>query len=417
MLMRSLLILCFCGATLCHAVEDESVYGASVPVTISGGLLHTSGMQTDDGLEPATAAAFRGVISPTVRLGSHWFFYSSVAIQSASYFDGTYYNYNESPVSAELMQAFLGYAGKSGKVSWLFKAGRLSSAFGLAPLEYDDAKMPLLMPPPSYTSAVPLRPDQLPCGAADFWRQRYQDELEFRCGGSESESYGLTPVTLYGLPGVEAEISAGRVDGRLQITNSSPANPQGLLSENQAVQWTAGGGYSFPGGLHVGVSGFRGPYLNKIVAPLLPPGEGIRRFHAAGLEVDAQWSRGPWSLEGEWQKFWFNTPGFPISPTVQTAYGQAKRILSPRVFVATRLSFERFGPVEDSWGSTMSHFQAPRKAVELAMGYRLNRLQLIKAGFSLSDFTSASAAYDDGVQNTVQLQLVTDLPAISKAFR
>jgi hypothetical protein len=51
------------------------------------------------------------------------------------------------------------------------------------------------------------------------------------------------------------------------------------------------------------------------------------------------------------------------------------------------------------------------------MGYRLNRLQLIKAGFSLSDFTSASAAYDDGVQNTVQLQLVTDLPAISKAFR
>src|SRR5579884_3817405 len=136
MLMRSLLILCFCGATLCHAVEDESVYGASVPVTISGGLLHTSGMRTDDGLEPATAAAFRVVISPNVRLGSHWFFYSSVAIQSSSYFEGTSYNYNERPVGSELMQAFLGYSGKTGKISWLLKTGRLSSAFGLGPLEY-----------------------------------------------------------------------------------------------------------------------------------------------------------------------------------------------------------------------------------------------------------------------------------------
>jgi hypothetical protein len=414
MLTRTLLILCLCGVAICDASDDESVYGISVPVTISGGVLHTSGNRTEDGLEPATAAAFRGVISPTVRLGSHWFFYSSVAIQSASYFDGTYYNYNESPVSAELMHAFLGYSRKLGNISWLFKAGRLSSAFGLAPLEYDDAKMPLLMPPPAYTSAVPLRPDQLPCGTADFWSEQYGEGIEFRCGGSESESYGLTPVTLYGLPGVEAEISAGRIDGRLQITNSSPANPQGLLSENQALQWTVGGGYSFLGGLHVGVSGFRGPYLNKVVEPLLPAGEDIHRFHASGFGVDAQWSRGPWSLEGEWQKFWFDMPGFFVAPTVQTAYGQAKRILSPRVFAATRLSFERFGPIKDTWGSTMGHFQVPRKAIELAMGYRLNRLQLIKAGFALSDFTAA--AYSDGLQNTVQLQLVTDVTAISKAF-
>ncbi len=49
------------------------------------------------------------------------------------------------------------------------------------------------------------------------------------------------------------------------------------------------------------------------------------------------------------------------------------------------------------------------------MGYRLNRLQLIKAGFGLSDFTSATSS--DGLQNTVQLQLVTDVTAISKAFR
>lgn len=419
MMRHLLLLLCFCAAATCHPSDSESSSGISVPVTLSGTLLHTNGAWTDGWLDSTTIPAFRGVISPTLRLGPHLFFYSAVAVQSASYFTGTSYNYSEhpDPVSAELMQAFVGYSGKVKDVSWLFKAGQLSSAFGLAPLEYDDFKMPLFMPPPSYTSALSLRPDQLPCGTGDLIRQQTGGEIQFLCGGSQEESYGLTPVTLYGLPGVEAQISAGRIDGRLQVTNSSPVNPQGLRSGSQFVQWTAGGGYSFGAGVHVGVSGFRGPYLNRTVEPLLGSADNLRALHASGLGLDVQWSRASWSVEGEWQRFQFDLPGFVVSPTVQAAYGQAKRIVSPRIFLAARLSFEEFGSVQDASGVRTRHFQALRKAVELGMGYRLNRLQLIKAGFGLSDFTSASMLYRNGLQNTVQLQLITDITVVSKAFQ
>ncbi len=414
---RLLLVFCFCMAATCRPSEDESASGISVPVTVSGALLHIDGAPTEDDAGSTTTPAFRAIVSPTLRLGSHWFIYSAAAVQSASYFKGTSYSYDEDSVSAELMQAFLGYSAKAGNLSWLFKAGELSSAFGLGPLEYDDAKMPLFAPPPSYTSAIALSTDQPPCGNTYLKRQQYGGEVEFLCAGSESENYGLTPDTLYALSGVEAEISAGRIDGRLEITNSSPANPQGVRSGSHFLQWAAGGGYSLGGGVHVGVSGFRGPYLNATVKPQLLAGEDLSRFNASGLGIDGQWSQGQWSVEGEWQYFRFDLPGFIVSPMVQTAYGQAKRILSPRVFLATRFSFERFGLVEDDWHATARHFQAPRKAAEFGLGYRLNRHQLIKAGFGLSDFISASSSYGDGLQKTVELQLVTDLTAISKAFR
>ena len=81
--------------------------------------------------------------------------------------------------------------------------------------------------------------------------------MQFGCGGSASERYGIVPVTLYGIPGVEAQLSWNRFDARVQVTNSSPANPQSLRSRSQFVQGTAGAGYSPHGGLHIGVSGFQ----------------------------------------------------------------------------------------------------------------------------------------------------------------
>ena len=65
---------------------------------------------------------------------------------------------------------------------------------------------------------------------------------------------------------------------RVQVTNSSPANPQSLRSRSQSAQVTAGAGYSLHGGLHIGVSGFRGPYLDHVVAAFLPTGKSLTGF-------------------------------------------------------------------------------------------------------------------------------------------
>jgi hypothetical protein len=94
-------------------------------------------------------------------------------------------------------------------------------------------------------------------------------DLEYHCGGTNEEGSGLTPVTLYGLPAIEVDLSAHKFDAPFQLTNSSPANPHDLLSDSQHAQWTAGGGYTVIQGLRVGASAFQGPSLDHIVAALL----------------------------------------------------------------------------------------------------------------------------------------------------
>lgn len=414
----TLFIACLCTAAS-GAIGQESNWGVSVPVTVTGNLLYTNAKQSDDyRLSAGSAAGFRAVASPTVNLGEHWFAYSALHLYSSSYYTGSAYR-SEQAVGFDLMQAFVGYATKIGQTSVLIKAGRLSSAFGLGPIEYDDAKMPLLAPPRLYTSRINLRPDQLPCGASDLLWQRAGSDIDFHCGGSEEEGYGLTPVTLYGLPGFETELSSHRIDLRMQVTNSSPVNPLGLTSRGQSPQLTVGAGYTLPGGLHVGISEFRGAYLDHTVAAVLPAGRTIRDYQVSGFGADFQWSRGAWSTEGEWQRFHFDLPGFAVSPDLYAGYAQAKRILSPRVFVAARVSFERFGRVVDREDRAASHFQPAQSSCEFAAGYRVNRRQLIKGGFAFGDtgLPSEGRWPSPRLANRVEIQLVTELSAISRAFR
>ncbi|MGA8026571.1 MAG: hypothetical protein WB992_05455 [Bryobacteraceae bacterium] len=399
---------------------QEASSGISVPVTISGNVRNAHGQPTEDDPATSTTAGFRAVLSPTLRIGPHWFFYSALEVHSSSYFPYETGLDDDQPVYFEVMQAYAGYTTTVSAVTLLIKAGQLSSAFGLFPLEYDDSKMPLIDAPPVYTTNLPLRADQRPCGVNDILQQTYGSDIDYNCGGSENDRYGLVPVTLYGLPSIEAELSFSRVDARLQITNSSPANPQGLGSRSQFAQWTAGAGYTLPAGLHVGMSGFTGPYLDRIFAPLLPAGSTNRDYSASGIGVDAQWSRGAWSIRGEWQRFHFNLPGFITSPSEVSEYAEVKRILSPRAFFALRASVQDFSRIEDASGTSAEHFAAPQQVYELTVGYRLNRHQLLKFG---ADWTkrnawSANGWYWPPTQSyTFEAQLVTSLTAMSKALR
>ena len=110
---------------------------------------------------------------------------------------------------------------------------------------------------------------------------------------------GLTPVTLYGLLGIQAEVSSHKLDGRIRVTSGSPSNPLSISHAPQYAQWVLGGGYTIRQGLRVGISGFRGPYLSPDVAPVLPAGTSVRMFPASGLGLEVQWARGHWSASGE----------------------------------------------------------------------------------------------------------------------
>lgn len=407
---RACSIAAWAGLACVAAQAQEAGSGISIPATISGEARYGN---LQNGYADASASAgFRLVVTPTLRLGSHWFAYSAFDVRSSSYYGYESGPDTDRPVRMSLMQAFLGYNRNIGKASILVKAGRLNSAFGWFATQYDDAKTPFPNPPPSYLTTLPLRPDQLPCGVKDLLWQEPGEEIDFECGGSQSEAYGMVPATIYGLLGAEVDLSVARFDARLQVTNSSPVNPQGLTSSSQFAQWTSGGGYTFGSGLHVGVSGFRGPYLDHVLQTLLPSG-GLRSLPAVGFGTDVQWARGRWSMDGEWQRFRFSLPGFQSSPSEQIAYGELKAILTPRMFVAVRASELDPGRVEDSLAVIADHGAPPQQVYEFGFGFRPNNHQLIKLAYERVNRASDWQQHGNGLE----LQLVTSVTAFARAFR
>ena len=287
----------------------------------------------------------------------------------------------------------------------LVKAGQLTTAFGAFPLHYDDNDNALLDQPLSYSTYLKL--PSLQCNAPQG------DWAGNSCGGAQQDNYGLTPVTLYGLPGIEVDLSGHNIDARLQLTNSSPANPQSLLSGSQRAQWTAGGGYTVIQGFRIGGSVFQGPYLDRGDAAYLPSGKTLGDFPATGAGLDAQWARGRWSTSGEWQWFRFDCPGFRLSPTTSVAYAEVKAVLTPRIYAALRVGDQRNGRVADLTQQTSESYEANVQAYEFALGYRPNRWQLLKVGYEWLRSSDVPGTRD----NVLGVQLVTNVRPLSKAWR
>ncbi len=374
------LVAFLCLAWLPLRVQAQtSDFGIDVPVTVSGGAMYSQRLQLSNPRASAEAAGFRAMAYPTLQLGPHWFGYAAVQV----YYDPYFYYDAFSPehkIDTNVVQAFAGYSFMAKKASVVVKAGRLSSAFGSFPLHYDDAANPLLDQPLSYITRLTLRSDQLPCGTADLLWQHY-GYVSNSCGGETGAGPGITPVTLYGLPAVEADVSAGRVDARLQLTSGSAVYPQPAAAAGKYLQWTAGAGYTIRQGFRVGVSGFRGPYLEQEVVPFLPAGTSVRDFPASAVGVDAQWARSRWSLTGEVQRFQFTSPNFTVAPSVTASYIEVKRILTPRLYAAVRAGWLGSGRVVDTSGVAADHFAPLLQSYEIAGGFWVRRGQLLKGSY------------------------------------
>jgi hypothetical protein len=91
------------------------------------------------------------VFYPGLKLGPHWFVYSSIHVSSTPFY--YYDSYQpDHQVETHVVQAFLGYTQNYGATSLVVKVGKLASAFGAFPLHYDDADNPFLDQP------LPTRP-------------------------------------------------------------------------------------------------------------------------------------------------------------------------------------------------------------------------------------------------------------------
>jgi hypothetical protein len=377
---------------------QEATAGIAVPFTLTGGVFHDS-----DG---DTSASYRAVFYPTLKLGPKWFVYSAIQVGSQPYaYPAAYEQKGNFQVRA--LQAFLGRTWTAQKFSVTFKAGQLASAFGSFPLRYDDMANPLIDQPIPYVSALKISPGQLPCGVSDLAHQWTNDQggILFGCGGDITKDEGIYPTTLYGLPGAEVDISTGKVDARFQLTNSSPANPQSLISGNQQLQWAAGAGYTVRQGFRVGLSAFRGPYLDRNIRE-------SRNYPATGVGADLQWAKGRFSAEAEWQRFQFDYPQFVTSPAVSFGYVELKAILTPRLYAATRLGYQKYNAVRDQTMTSSDPFLSGRRSYEFALGYRPNRWQLFKV-----EYQRLRVEGEQTFDTILAFQLVTSIQSLSKTFR
>ena len=383
-LCLTLSVLLLAGAcSQLRAQEAES--GFTVPLVVTGGFLDTDRGQADDPSAATLTAGFHVLAEPQLKLGPHWYVYSAVQVRSLPFFYQDTYD-AERGIKTDLLQGFVGYTRSWNKTAISVKAGKLSSAFGSFPLEYNDAENPLLDQPMPYTYLVP---------------------------GYHGKPYGYTPVTLYGLYGAELDLSWRRADARLQLTNSSPYNPKSLFDSGQHPQWTAGTGYTIRQGLRVGMSAYRGPWLNSSTASHLPRGLRFGDFPASALGVDAQWARGHWSTSGEWDRFVFDFPYYSTAPALSFGYVEAKRVINPRWYAALRAGYQTSNhPVY--WGMrSATTFLPNRQSYELAAGFRPNRLTLLKAGYEWVNVEGGPRGQD----NVLGVQFIVSVNPLSKAFK
>ena len=140
----------------------------------------------------------------------------------------------------------------------------------------------------------------------------------------------------------EAQVdgTVGPFDMRAQFTTSSPANPRSVFDKDQYANWAGGAGYTIRQGFRVGVSAYRGPYLDRHYQYYFPGEAPPRDLPATGYGLDVQWGRGPWNVYGELSHFQFAYKAIPTF-NMHTGYAEVRRVLTPRWYVAARTGYER----------------------------------------------------------------------------
>jgi hypothetical protein len=362
--MRSRVIL-FCLFLVIPAgiaKAQEATSGFDLEVTASGEALYSPMLSSAPRNGSAVTGAFRAVLYPTLKLGAHWTVSAAVEAYSRPYFFQEL-SQNDHGVEVSLLQAQVSYSRFWENRSLIVRAGQLQSAFGSFLLRYDDAVNPLVDMPMSY-------------------------------------GYYLNGVTTQSLAGVELDATYGKFDVRNQITNSSPANPRGLLDNDQYANWAGGAGYTIRQGLRVGVSAYRGPYLDHQFPYYFPGEDSPNRLPATGVGTDVQWGYGHWNVYGEWQRFQMDYHAMPTF-IQQIGYGEARVVLNPRWYIATRIGYER----PSAFAGSQSY--------EFAVGYRAGSHELVKVDYEIKQGANISGAQ----QNVLAVQFVTTLHPLSYSGR
>ncbi len=356
--LRHLAILSLLSAASGFAQEAGS--GIDLAATVTGEAVASRELTESPRDGSPLTAGFRSMLYPTWKIDDHWTVYGAIDINSRPYFEEDFSSQGYGVVT-HVIQLNVGYSKVWKGGSLVIRAGQLSSAFGSFLLRYDDAENPLINMPMQY-------------------------------------GYYYAGVTTAGLAGAQIDLTRGKWDGRVQLTSSSPANPRSIFDNGQYPNWAGGVGYTIRQGLRVGISGYRGPYLDREYPYYFPGESSPRDLPASALGTDVEWAQGHWNVYGEWQWFEMNYHAIPTFRK-NAGYAEVRRVLHPRWYVAARAGY-----LDGSYASGGETY-------EVAVGFRPNTHQLIKVGYSLERERDEGDLY-----HMVGIQLITTLHPLSLAW-
>ena len=343
-------LLCLFPATL---AAQEASAGFDLRATLSA-TASASGGGND--------AGFRAVFYPTWKLSDHWAVSGAFQVNSQHYLPYDSVTPGDG-VKGYLLLGTLNYSRIWRNASLLIRAGQMPTAFGSFPLRYDDADNPLIRFPAQY-------------------------------------GYYYAPVSTLGLAGAQIDATRGRWDARLQLANSSPANPRSVFARDQYGNQAGGAGFTIRQGFRIGVSGYRGPWLDRQYRYFFPGEANPNELPAHAVGLDVEWARGHWNLQGELQKFVLPYKAIPVFHE-QTGYVEVRRVLHPRWYIAAR------------GGYTSPSVGGNSRSLEATAGFRPGNSQLIKFDYEIERNAQGSGS----LERTFAVEVVQQIHPFSLAWK
>ena len=356
--MKAAALVAFLAGSL--GLAQEASTGFELSTTITAGAFYSNQLSQFPRDGAPVDGGFRALFYPTLKLSSHWALTGAIQERSRPFFAQDFDSQNYG-LRTDVLEAHLDYSRFGKKSSIVVRLGVLPTAFGSFLARYDDMRNPLTQMPAAY-------------------------------------GYYYKPVSTQGLMGAQVDATLGGADFRAQFVNSSPANRRSIFDREQYGSWAGGAGYTIRQGFRVGVSAFRGPYLDRHY-PFFFPGEARPRgLPGSGYGIDVALGHGPWNVYGELQRFQMTYRAIPDF-NQHTGYVEARRVLSPRWYLAERVEYVR--------ANAFPGYQT----YETAAGFRPNTRQLIKVGYQIQQ----GAAIRGSLANVAEVQVVTTLPSFSLA--
>jgi hypothetical protein len=356
----ALIALLSMSPALSSLFAQEASSGVDLRATLTGQAVYDNQLTDSPRNGAPVTGGFRSMLYPTWKIGKHWVVSGAIDVNSTPYFEEDFSNRGYG-VKSYIIQANVGYSNVWKNGSVMVRAGQLTSAFGSFLLRYDDAENPLINMPMEY-------------------------------------GYYYSGVTTAGLTGAQVDLTQGKWDGRIQLVNSSAADPRTILDNGQYANWAGGVGYTILQGLRVGISAYRGPYLYREYPYFLPGESSPRDLPATAVGADVEWARGHWNTYGEWQRFEFNYHAIPTFRE-DAGYFEVKRVLHPRWYVAARA------------GYLHGSYNSGGETYEVSVGFRPNLHQLIKVDYALQRNSDVGDFY-----RMLGMQIVTTLHPLSLAW-